>query len=201
MEIMDEISEMIGKNSYFSRSLIDLYYNENDMEGSPVTLKQHEEFYNKDQITGAFARYYCDSIALAVLLLPAFVITAMMAEDRRNRVLESKYTKPISSFKLITIRYFANISMMFLPILLLPLKSFIVLAKYAHTSGNAIDIFAFPKYIIGWILPTLLFVVALSLFLGVLTRNSVSVLAMGIFWIFFKPSVGKIAEEIMNYLI
>lgn len=193
MEIMDEISEMIGKNSYFSRSLINLYYNENDMAGSPVTLKQHEEFYNKDQITGAFARYYCDSIALAVLLLPAFVITAMMAEDRRNRVLESKYTKPISSFKLITIRYFANISMMFLPILLLPLKSFIVLAKYAHTSGNALDIFAFPKYIIGWILPTLLFVVALSLFLGVLTRNSVSVLAMGIFWIFFKPSVEKIA--------
>ena len=82
---------------------------------------------------------------------------------------------------------------MFVPILLLPLKSFIILAKYANAAGDAIDIFAFPKYIIGWILPSLLFVVALSLFLSVLTRGSISVLAMGIFWIFFKPSVGKIA--------
>lgn len=193
MEIMDEISDMIGKNSYFSRSLIDLYYGENDMGNSPITLKQHKEFYNKDQITGAFARYYCDSIALAVLLLPVFVITAMMAGDRRNKVMEFIYTKPVSGFKLIFIRYFANICMMFLPILFLPLKSFIVLARYANASGNAIDIFAFPKYVIGWILPTLLFVVALSLFLSVLARSSVAVLAMGIFWIFFKPSVGKIA--------
>lgn len=107
--------------------------------------------------------------------------------------MEFIYTKPVSGFKLIFIRYFANICMMFLPILFLPLKSFIVLARYANASGNAIDIFAFPKYVIGWILPTLLFVVALSLFLSVLARSSVAVLAMGIFWIFFKPSVGKIA--------
>jgi len=193
MEIMDEISSMIGKNSYFSSALIDLYYGDNDMENSPVTLKQHEEFYSKDKITGAFARYYCDNIALAVLILPAFVISAMMAGDRRNRVMDSIYAKPVSSFQLLFIRYFANVGMLFVPILFLPLKSFIILAKYANAAGDAIDIFAFPKYIIGWILPSLLFVVALSLFLSVLTRGSISVLVMGIFWIFFKPSVGKIA--------
>lgn len=193
MEIMDEISGMIGKNSYFSRSLINLYYGENDMEDSPVTLKQHEEFYNKDKITGAFARYYCDSIALAMLLLPVFIVTAVMAGDRRNKVMEPIYAKSISGFKLIFIRYLAAIGMMLVPVLLLPLRSFIVLAKYANVSGYEIDMFAFPKYIIGWILPTLLFVTALGLFIAVLTRSSVSVLFMGIFWIFFKPSVGKIA--------
>lgn len=95
MEIMDEISGMIGKNSYFSRELIDLYYGDNDMEDSPVTLKQHKEFYDGDRITGAFARYYCDSIALAVPILPVFVITEMMAGDRRNKVREPVYTKPV----------------------------------------------------------------------------------------------------------
>lgn len=193
MEIMDEVSGMIGKNSYFSRPMIDLYYGGNDMEDSPVTLTQHEEFYNRDQITGAFARYYCDSIALAVLLLPVFVVAAMMAADRRNKVVEPVYTKPVSGLKLIIIRYFAAVGMMLVPILLLPLRSFIILARYANESGISIDLFAFPKYIFGWILPTLLFAAALSLFLNVLAGSSVSVLAMGIFWIFFKPSVGKIA--------
>ena len=193
MEIMDEISGMIGKNSYFSRPLINLYYGENDMEDSPVTLKQHKEFYNKDKITGAFARYYCDSIALAVLLLPAFVITMLMAGDSRNKITELIYIKPVSGFKLIFIRYLAAVGMMFLPILLLPLRSIFVLVEYANAEGYVTDIFAFPKYIIGWILPTLLFVTAISLFLSVLTRGFVSILIMGILGIFFKPSVGKIA--------
>lgn len=193
MEIMDEISGMIGKNSYFSRELIDLYYGDNDMEDSPVTLKQHKEFYDGDRITGAFARYYCDSIALAVPILPVFVITAMMAGDRRNKVREPVYTKPVSGFKLIFIRYLAAVGMMFVPILLLPVRSFVLLAQYADSIGAAIDLFAFPKYIFGWILPTLLFAAALSLFLNVLAGSSASVLAMGIFWLFFKPSVGKLA--------
>ncbi len=193
MEIMDEMSGMIGNNSYFSRALIDLYYGDNDMEDSPITLKQHEEFYNRDQITGAFARYYCDSIALAVLVLPVFVIAAMMAGDRRNKVMESVYTKPISGFQLILIRYLAAVGMMLMPVLLLPVRSFIILARYADSTGTAIDLFAFPKYIFGWILPTLLFVAALSLFLNVLAGCSISVLAMGTFWIFFRSSVGKLA--------
>lgn len=193
MEIMDEISCMIGKNSYFSRALINLYYGDNDMEDSPVTLKQHEEFYDKDKISGAFARYYCDSIALAVLLLPVFVISAMMAGDRRNKLMEPIFSKPVSGFRLLVVRYLAAITMMLVPVLCFPVKSFIVLAGYAKIAGCAIDILAFPKYIMGWILPTLLFVAALSLFLNVLTRSSISVLGVGIFWIFFKPSVGKIA--------
>lgn len=193
MEIMDKVSGMIGRDSYFSRSLINLYYGENDMDLSDITLRQHEEFFEEDKITGAFARYYCDSIALAVLLLPAFVIAAVMAADRSSKVMELAYTKPVSGFKLIFIRYLANIGMMFVPILLLPLRSFIILARYADSAGHAIDIFAFPKYIIGWILPTLLFVTALSLFLAVLTRSYISVLTMGVLWLFFKPSVGKIA--------
>lgn len=192
MEIMDEISRMIGRNSYFSRSLIELYYGDNDMEDSPVTLKQHEEFYEGDQITGAFARYYCDSIALAALVLPVFVIAALMAGERRNKLLEPVYTKPISGFGLIFIRYFAAVAMMFVPVLLLPLRSFILLARYADSTGAVIDMFAFPKYIFGWILPTLLFAAALSLFLNVLAGSSVSILAMGIFWFFFRPSVGKL---------
>lgn len=193
MDIMDEISNMIGKNSYFSRSLIKLYYGENDMDASPITLQQHEEFYNKDKITGAFARYYCDSISLAMLFLPALVIAAMMAGDKRNQVTELAYAKPVSSLSFISARYLAAAGMMFAPVLLLPLRSFIILARYANATGNTVDIFAFPKYSIGWILPTLLLSTALGLFFTVLLGSSASVLIMGLLLLFTKPSVEKIA--------
>lgn len=192
-EIMDEISGMIGKNSYFSWPLIKLYYDVNDLDASPVTQKQHEEFFNKDKITGAFARYFCDSISLAVLLFPAFVITAIMIKDKRYNIVDLAYTKSISSCKYIFIRYFASNLMMLVPVLLLPLKSFIVLAGYAHNTGTSIDILAFPKYILGWILPTLLFVTALGMFLAAMTRSYISVLIMGVLWIVCRPSIDKIA--------
>lgn len=191
-EIMKKIDGMVGKNSYFSQSLINLYYGGNDLDDAPVTLKQHREFYEKDKITGAFARYYCDSIALEILLFPAFVIAAMMMNDRRHTVTDLIYTKPISGIRLILIRYSAVSAMMLVPVLILPVKSFMVLFQYANAAGNAIDMLAFPKYILGWILPTLLFVSALCLFLFVLTERFFSVLVMGVFWLLFKPSVGKI---------
>ena len=169
-----------------------------------MTLKQHKEFYEEDKITGAFARYYCDSIALEVLLFPAFVIVVMVMNDRRHTVMELAYTKSISGFKLIFIRYLAVSVMMLVPILLLPVRSFIVLFQYANAAGYVIDIFAFPKYILGWILPTLLFVTALSMFLSVLTESFLSVLVMGVFWLFFRPSVGKITGgnyELFDFVI
>lgn len=69
------------------------------------------------------------------------------------------YTKSISSCRYIFIRYLAYVFMMLIPILLLPLKSFIILAKYAYNTGTPIDILAFPKYIMGGIYETFDFVI------------------------------------------
>lgn len=193
MEIMNTISKMIGRNSYFSLPIIKLYYDENNMDASPITLKQHKEFYEQDRITGAFARYFCDSIALALLFLPSFVIIALMIKDNRHKVSDIIYTRKVSGYKLIFVRYSASVLLMLFPIFMMPLKSFITLVKYAYAAGNPVDLFAFPIYIFGWTLPTLLFITALSLFLAVLTESSVSILFMGILGIFFKPTVSKIA--------
>ena len=66
-ESMGEVDAMIGRNSYFSQEILAPYYGGNDMEENPVTERQHREFYEGDHVTGAFARYYCDSISLVVL--------------------------------------------------------------------------------------------------------------------------------------
>ena len=52
--------------------MLSMYYYPNDMQDNPITEQQHREFYEKDHVTGAFARYFCDSIFLIVLCLPAF---------------------------------------------------------------------------------------------------------------------------------
>lgn len=192
-EIMEEVNRMIGRNSYFSWTMLTLYYVGNDMQDNPITAQQHHEFYEGDQVTGAFARYYCDSISLVVLFLPAFVIVDLMLRDKRRKMQGLTYPRTISSAKVICTRYAASVCMTMLPILILPVKSLFVLMRYCGSIGVQADVLAFAKYTLTWILPTVLLVVAISLLVTVLFENYIAIFLTGLIWLVGRPSVDKIA--------
>lgn len=191
-EIMEEISRMVGRSSYFSWTMLKLYYFGNDMEEAPITERQHREFYEGDRVTGAFARYYCDSISLGVLFLPAFVILDLMLRDKRRKMQGLTYPRTISSAKLICTRYAAAVCMTMLPILILPVKSLVVLMRYCGSIGVQADTLAFIKYTLAWILPTVLLTMAISLMVTALLENYTAVLLVGLIWLIGNPTVDKL---------
>lgn len=192
-EIMGEVDAMIGRNSYFSKEMLMLYYCENDMDASPVTGQQHREFYEGDHVTGAFARYYCDSISLLVLGLPALVVIELMMRDKSRRMKALVYPRTVSSGKLICTRFAASVCMVMLPVLIFPIKSLMTLVQFCMEAGVQPDVFAFAKYAFLWILPTVLLVMAIGMFLTVLTENYSGILIAGLIWLAGRPSIGKIA--------
>lgn len=183
---------MIGRNSYFSWTMLKLYYFGNDMEEAPITERQHREFYEGDRVTGAFARYYCDSISPVVLFLPAFVIVDLMLRDKRRKMLGLTYPRTISSTKLICTRYAAAVCMTMLPILILPVKSLAVLMRYCGSIGVQADALAFIKYTLAWILPTVLLNMAISLVVTALLENYTAILLAGLIWLVGKPTIDKL---------
>lgn len=191
-EIMEEVSRMIGRNSYFRWTMLKLYYFGNDMEDAPITERQHREFYEGDRVTGAFARYYCDSISISVLFLPAFVIVDLMLRDKRRKMQGLTYPRTISSAKLICTRYAAAVCMTMLPILILPVKSLVVLMRYCGSIGVQADALAFVKYTLAWILPTVLLIMAISLVVTALLENYTAILLAGLIWLVGKPTVDKL---------
>lgn len=191
-EIMEEVNHMIGRNSYFSWTMLKLYYFGNDMEEAPITERQHREFYESDRVIGAFARYYCDSISLRVLFLPAFVIVDLMLRDKRRKMQGLTYPRTISSAKLICTRYAAAVCMTMLPILILPVKSLVVLMRYCGSIGVQADVLAFIKYIFAWILPTVLLIMAISLAVTALLENYTAILLAGLIWLVGNPTVDKL---------
>lgn len=191
-EIMEEVNRLIGRNSYFSWTMLTLYYFGNDMEDNPITERQHREFYEGDKVTGAFARYYCDSISLVVLFLPAFVIVDLMLRDKRHKMQGLTYPRTISSAQVICTRYAAAVCMTMLPILILPVKSLVVLMRYCGSIGVQADTLAFVKYTLAWILPTVLLVMAISLLVTALLENYTAILLTGLIWLVGKPTVDKL---------
>ena len=192
-EIMEEVDKLIGHNSYFSWTMLTLYYFGSDMEDAPITERQHREFYEGDQVTGAFARYYCDGISSVVLFLPAFVIVDLMLRDKRRKMQGLTYPRTISSAKVICIRYAAAVCMTMLPILILPVKSLLVLMRYCGSIGVQADALAFVKYTLVWILPTVLLIMAISLLVTALLENYTAILFTGLIWLVGKPSIDKLA--------
>ncbi len=192
-EIMNSVNALIGHNSYYSWTMLTMYYGENDMQNTPITELQHREFYEKDHVTGAFARYFCDSISLVVLCLPAFLIIDLLIRDKRHKMKALIYSRMESSVKIICARFAATICLTMFPILILPLKSLVTLIIYCGSIGIHANIFAFAAYVLAWIFPTVLLIVAIALFVTVLTENYLSVLISGLIWLFGRPSVDKIA--------
>lgn len=192
-EIMGVVDGMIGKNSYFSQEMLALYYCGNDMEESPVTALQHREFYEGDHVTGAFARYYCDSISLVVLGLSALIVIELMMRDKKRRMKALVYPRTVSGGKLVCTRFAASVCMVMLPVLVFPVKPLVALVRFCMEAGVQPDVFAFIKYILAWILPTVLFVMALGMFLTILADNYFGILIAGLLWLAGRPSIGKIA--------
>lgn len=192
-EIMGEVDAMIGCNSYFSQEMLALYYCGNDMEESPVTEQQHREFYERDHVTGAFARYYCDSISLMVLGLPALVVIELMMRDKSRKMQALVYPRTVPGIRLVCIRFAASVCMVMLPVLIFPIKSLVTLVGFCMEAGVQPDVFAFVKYALLWILPTVLLVMAVGMFLTILTQNYSGILVTGLLWLAGRPSIGKIA--------
>lgn len=192
-EIMGEVDAMIGRSSYFSKEMLTLYYCGNDMEESPVTGQQHREFYEGDHVTGAFARYYCDSISLVALGLPALVMIELMMRDKSRRMQALVYLRRVSGIRLVCTRFAASVCMVMLPVLIFPIKSMVTLVQFCMEAGVQPDVFAFAKYALLWILPTVLLVMSIGLFLTIFTENYSGILIAGLLWLAGRPSIGKIA--------
>ena len=190
---MDLVNHLIGRNSYFSWTMLSMYYGPNDMQDNPITEQQHREFYEKDHVTDAFARYFCDRISLIVLCLPAFVIIDLLLKDKRCRMDTLIYPRTESSAEIMITRFAAVSCMIMLPILILPVKSLLTFVLYCHNIGIHADIFAFAAYIFAWIFPTVLLVLSIALFVTVLTENYSAFLPAGLIWLFCRPSVDKLA--------
>ncbi len=165
---------MIGKDSNYSLNLLKAYYGRAEVSYEEAA-KRYGNLTEKDGITGAFGRLYCDYMGIMLGILPAFVVSGLFLKDKKNQMAELIAVRSAGSWKLIGARYGACIIMMLIPVLVLTLESLLPLADYGRKMQIAVDYLGFCKYIGAWLLPTLLAVSAVSMFLTVLTGTPAAV--------------------------
>ena len=99
----------------------------------------------EDQLTGGFARLFCDAISGGIGILPVFLATFLWLRDLITGSREILYTKKISSFKIVVSRYVAGVIIILLPVVLLSLESLVPLTKFAFQNSYNVDYFTYIK--------------------------------------------------------
>ncbi len=178
-EAMEKVCKIVGAGSAYKKESLEAGV------GVPMTYEQAvEEFEalcNKDRITGATARLFCDYAGIILSVLPIFLGITRCLRDKRAQAVQVVYVHKSSSLQIIGSRYLANVCMAFLPVVF---TSFIMQMPYqyhAKTLGVTPDIFAFLKYSCIWLLPEIMVVLAVSFLITESTENVISIFVQ-VFW-------------------
>lgn len=179
-ELMGEADRILGGGSHYKEQ--QLGQNIKVQMTYEDAVREYRTLIEEDRLTGGYARLFSDYMGIFLGVLPVFLAVTRGLRDRRAMMQELIYTRKCSSLTVIASRYLSMIVMLMLPVLALSLVPLSKCVGYANGAGVAVDMLAFVKYTLGWLLPTIMIVVALGMFLTELTDTAVAVLVQGAWW-------------------
>lgn len=175
-EEMEKVCDIVGAGSDYEKATYE------SSVSVPMTyedaMEEYQAVVNEDGITGAYMRLYCDYAGIVLALLPIFLGVTRCVRDKRAKAEGVIYARNASSFTIVASRYVANAVMIFLPVVLLAFATQASYIYQAHTLDVQPQIMAFLWYSVIWLLPTLLFILAVSFFLTELTNGVIATIIM-----------------------
>ncbi|MCD5414709.1 MAG: ABC transporter permease [Clostridiales bacterium] len=198
--LMDTVDTIIGGASTYGAERIERF------TIVPITYEEailaYKYIVSEDKFTNAYARLSADYLGIVMCIFPVFVAVLMSLKDKKTKMLELVFSRKTSSLKLIFTRYFSLVFMMILPVLLLSFRETITFISFANIENVNIDLFAFFKYTIWWILPTLMLVTAIGVFITTVTGRAIAIAIVLFLW-FLNISTIDLSGEypILGFLI
>lgn len=178
--LMGEVDDILGGGSNYDRS--QLKNNAVVPKTYEDAVKEYQELLEQDHLTGGYARLFSDYMVIFLGILPVFLSVTRGLRDKRAGMRDLIYTRKSSSVIIIMSRYMAMLVMLVLPVIILSAVPLSKCLAYASSVGVTADMFAFVKYIFGWLLPTIMTAAAVGMFLTELTDTALAVLVQGAWW-------------------
>ena len=178
--MMYQIDDILGGGSSYAKD--NLKYNAYVALSFEEATDNYNSIVNDDKVSGAYARLFCDYMGIVLGILPLFLAVTRCIRDKRSKATEVIYSKPISSFQIITSRYLAIVIMAIIPVFVISIMPTLQTIYNANALSVDVDYFAFIKYIFIWLFPTVLVVTALGFFITELTGGVIAILIQGAWW-------------------
>ena len=136
-------------------------------------LKEYEDLKNNDRFTNASARLFSDYMGITAGLFPIFIAGFVLLRDIKSRAYELINSSKITAIKYVFSKYIAVCICVMAGYLALATVTNIRYMVVANNLNLVIDNFAFIKYTITWITPTVLFTVAMGMLMSLIFNNAI----------------------------
>ncbi|MDE6657220.1 MAG: ABC transporter permease, partial [Oscillospiraceae bacterium] len=196
-ELMREVDKIIGGGSDYCDAFI-----LGNFSLVPKTLEdalaEYEEFMQEDNLIKGYARLYCDYMGIFLSILPIFVVVSFLNQDKKSRMQDLIYSRPISSVKLIFTRYFALVICLLLPIILTAILAN-AQVKSIYPDKN-LNHFVMYQYMLGWLLPNIMIVSAIGM---LITNYSglLAIFAQGAWWFHSALGISDLSGSIGKFTL
>ena len=179
-ELMQQTDHLLGGGSQYAPDSL-IHYASIPLSYEEAKA-QYDLFVSHDQITGGYARLFSDYAGVMLLsILPVFLAVILCTKDRRSKMQDLIYTKRVPGAKLLLSRYIALIIAILLPVIFLAYLSNMPL--WAHYSTLSLDYLAPLKYVIGWLLPSIMMAASVGFFFTELTGTPLAIAVQGFWWL------------------
>jgi hypothetical protein len=155
-KILAELDQKLGRKSIFSQQRRD-YLNRKPTTYADA-LDEFKEIINKDKVTNAYGRLFADYMGITAGFFPVFIIISLFIRDRKKKTKERKNIKVD-----LLAKYAAACLCVLLPYMSIATHATYIFYNIGKNYGYPVDVFAFYKYTLLWIGPTILFTLALSM--------------------------------------
>lgn len=193
-ELMMELEDILGEGSNYAMEYLIQYYGQTNMTYEEAMI-EYQRTIEIDKITGGFARLFCDYLSRPLGLFTVFLGITGWLGDRRYHACEMIYSRPFTDFSLVFARFMAAVLMALLPVVLLSMESLIPLIRFSVEKELVIDVFAYLKYIVWWLLPTVMISISIGSFFALLTNTPIAFLLQAAWW-FIDSAVTRLYGDI-----
>ncbi|SHH90839.1 ABC transporter permease [Clostridium grantii] len=169
IDIIHSYDDLMGGNTVYNDE------NRHSFRGKTYeeALQEYKDLKNKDKFTNGSARLFVDYLGITAGLFPIFIAAFVLLRDKKSRANELINSSKISSIKYVFSKYIAVCICVMLGYLVLATFTTIKYMIVANKLNLVIDNFAFLKYTITWITPTVLFTVAMGMLLSIIFNNAI----------------------------
>lgn len=176
--LMAQADELLGGGSDFSTQWMNHRFGNIPMTYEEA-LADYELIRSEDKITGAQARLFSDYAGIILGLIPVFPAVFLFLKDRKN-IAPMLYTRRISATRFVLTRYAALMTAIMLPLFIL---CAVQTAIHVQTIGASnIDLFAYFKYALVWLMPTVMASTAVGMFFTTLTGTPIAIGVQFLWW-------------------
>jgi len=176
--LMARADELLGGGSDYSETWMSHRFGQVPINYEEA-LADYELTISHDKLTGAHARLFSDYMGIILGLLPVFPAVFLCLRDRKN-IAPMVHTRRVSSARFILTRFLVLVTAVMIPVLIM-CAVLTGVHGLDYGFGN-IDIFAYFKYALFWMLPTAMVSTAVGLFFTTLTNTPAAVAVQLVWW-------------------